>query len=364
MRAAAVLAPPERRENVRRIWSSSRWTAYFHRNSDNLLSIPWERGAELRGHERDAIAASLQVFQQGEAQEGRHFFRVAREYAEQWGDTDYVAAHRIFMAEERRHGRDLGRFLERAGVPCLVKQSWFAQAFCWCGSRGRLETTLRIILMSEIIAQVYYAAIRAATGSPVLRRLCPDPPRREGPCPFPVRTPRADSLEARPLAAAPRSPVRRRCYSSVRDSLAGADTGGRCGRAAALFSLTGARRSARRRSRGSRKPHILTYGIANKGGTGHGQGMVAARDARRPEARRVAADGASAAALRPVAQSVLSEGPARQLRQARADAEPGADQHRRRRRRPIGRCATGTKTCSRGRRRGSRSRRWSASPST
>ena len=45
---------------------------------------------------------------------------------------------------------------------------------------------------------------------------------------------------------------------------------------------------------------------------------------------------------------------ARQLRQARADADAGADQHRRAPRRRTGRCATGTRTCSRGRRRWSR----------
>ena len=171
MRAVAVFSPTTARHR-RRIWSSRRWTAYFRRNAANQLHIRWERGAALSRQERDALAASVQVFQQGEAQEGRHFFRVAQEYAEQSGDADYVPAHRHFMAEERRHGRDLARFLELAGVPCLVKQSWLARAFCWCGSRGRLEMTLRIILMSEIIAQVYYAAVRQATGSPVLRRLC------------------------------------------------------------------------------------------------------------------------------------------------------------------------------------------------
>jgi hypothetical protein len=137
-----------------------------------LLTVPWERGAGLSTAERDLIAPSLQVFQQGEAQEGRHFYRCAEAYAVMNGDVEYAEAHRLFMNEEKRHGHDLARFLALAGVPVLTEQSRLTQAFCWCGSRGRLEPTLLVILMSEIIALVYYAALRRATGSVVLRRLC------------------------------------------------------------------------------------------------------------------------------------------------------------------------------------------------
>jgi hypothetical protein len=122
--------------------------------------------------ERDRIASSLQVFQQGEAQEGKHFYRCARAHADASGDLGYAEAHRLFMAEEQRHGRDLARFLTLADIPTLQKRSALAWAFCWCGSRGGLEPTLLVILMSEVIALVYYAALRRATGSSLLRHLC------------------------------------------------------------------------------------------------------------------------------------------------------------------------------------------------
>ncbi len=152
--------------------SSARWSRHFGVNGSRLLAVPWERGAELSDGERDLIAGSLAEFQQGEGQEGGHFFRCARHYAERTGDWGYVEAHRLFMAEEGRHARDLARFLDLAGVPLLTERSWLTRGFCWCGSRGGLETTLQIILMSEIMGQVYYAALRRATGSAVLRRLC------------------------------------------------------------------------------------------------------------------------------------------------------------------------------------------------
>jgi hypothetical protein len=155
-----------------RPWSSRRWCDYFHGQWHRLLSIPWRHGAGLTPAERDLIAPSLRVFQQGEAQEGGHFFRCARTYVQRSGDFDYAEAHRLVMAEEKRHGRDLGRFLTLAGVPPLTKLSPLARAFSWCGSRGGLELTLLVILSSEVLALVYYAALRRATGAPLLHRLC------------------------------------------------------------------------------------------------------------------------------------------------------------------------------------------------
>jgi len=156
----------------RRVWSAARWCAYFVRQRRTLLAVPWDRGPELTEQERCLVGPSLQEFQQGEGLEGRHFFHCVAAYGERTGERDYVEAHRLFMAEEKRHARDLARFLRMAGVPLLERQSWLNDAFCWLGSRGGLETTLAIILMVEVIAQTYYAALKGATGSAVLRRLC------------------------------------------------------------------------------------------------------------------------------------------------------------------------------------------------
>jgi hypothetical protein len=155
-----------------RPWSSRRWCGYFRAAEGRLLSIPWQRGAGLAPEERALIAPSLREFQQGEGLEGGHFNRVVHEHAWRTSDAAYLEAHCRFMAEERRHARDLARFLGLAGVPLLTERSWLNRLFCWLGSRGGLELTLAIITMVEVIAQTYYAALRRATRSPVLRRLC------------------------------------------------------------------------------------------------------------------------------------------------------------------------------------------------
>jgi hypothetical protein len=152
--------------------SSRRWIRYFRRNAGALLAIPWGAGPALTAAERAAVLPSLREFQRGESLEGGHFFRVAREHAERSGDADYVEAHRLFMAEERRHGSDLGRFLRQEGVAPLEHCTASSWLFRWCGSRAGLEQILLVVLCAEVLAQVYYRAVLAATGSPALRRLC------------------------------------------------------------------------------------------------------------------------------------------------------------------------------------------------
>jgi hypothetical protein len=152
--------------------ASRPWRLYFEANAQNLLRIPWERGAELTEEERADVAKSIQEFQAGESSEGKHLFRYACEYAAETGDEDYVAAVRLFIAEEQRHGRDLGRFLTLHDVP-LVATTFTDRVFrrlrnLW----GGLEVSISVLILAELIAKVYYAALRRATRSEILQRLC------------------------------------------------------------------------------------------------------------------------------------------------------------------------------------------------
>ncbi len=151
--------------------SSREWLTYFRTNATSLLEIPWDCGAEISDDERSAIAGSVQEFQLGESSEGRHLLRAAHEYAFRTGDHDYAHALRLFIAEEQRHARELGRFLTLAGVP-LKRWTWPDQVFRWLRHRAGLEVSIAVLVTAEVIAKVYYRALRDATGSRVLRRLC------------------------------------------------------------------------------------------------------------------------------------------------------------------------------------------------
>jgi len=152
--------------------SSREWKEHYERNAQQLLEIPWDAGGDLTEVERRAIASSVQGFQAGESSEGLHLFRAAEAYARRTGDHDYVGAIRAFIPEEQRHARDLARVLRLNGIP-LLRTTFPDRVFR--GLRhlfGGLETSIAVLVTAEIFAQVYYAALREATKSAPLRRLC------------------------------------------------------------------------------------------------------------------------------------------------------------------------------------------------
>jgi hypothetical protein len=151
--------------------TSRQWRDYFRRNAASLLHIPWETGVSLPDDERTAIAASIQQFQLGESSDGHHFLQAGRRYAQASGDTQYLHALRRFIAEEQRHGRDLGRVLDLAAIP-RIHHAFADTVFRWLRRQAGLQLSISILVTAEIIAQVYYLALRDATGSIVLHRLC------------------------------------------------------------------------------------------------------------------------------------------------------------------------------------------------
>jgi hypothetical protein len=152
--------------------TSQEWLRYFEENTRSLMEIPWHLGPDLTAQEATAIARSLREFQAGESSEGKHLFRYAKAYADRAGDTAYVSAIRLFIAEEQRHGRDLGRFLTINDIE-LVRTTFTDRVFRMLRHLfGGLEISIGVLITAEIIAQVYYAVLREATHSVVLRRLC------------------------------------------------------------------------------------------------------------------------------------------------------------------------------------------------
>lgn len=151
--------------------SSTEWCEHFRRSAASPTHIEWGLGAQITPVERSAIARSVQTFQLGETGEGRHLIRVAESHARRTGDAAYVTAIRLFVAEEQRHARDLGCFLDAAGIARLQKE-WTDQFFRRLRHLAGLELTISVLLTAELLSNVYYAALRDATRSAPLRRLC------------------------------------------------------------------------------------------------------------------------------------------------------------------------------------------------
>src|SRR5205823_5531735 len=143
----------------------------FQTNAKSLMPVPWEIGAELTDDERDAITQSVQIFQLGESSEGRHLSQRSKDWAHRNGDPAYVEAMSLFIKEEQRHAADLGRFLRMHDIP-LLQKTFTDTVFRKLRRPVGLEGSICILVTAEIIAKVYYAALREATASRLLRRLC------------------------------------------------------------------------------------------------------------------------------------------------------------------------------------------------
>lgn len=150
---------------------SAQWLEYFRTNNAELLAIPWDAGEELSGADKQAIAASVQIFQLGERSEGKHLSKSAKRYAQRTGDQAYYEAMVLFIKEEQRHARDLGRFMELNGIP-VIKKTPTDSVFRWLRHLADLEMSVAVLVCAEIIAQVYYPALKRATRSRILGRLC------------------------------------------------------------------------------------------------------------------------------------------------------------------------------------------------
>jgi hypothetical protein len=147
------------------------WCEHFRRNVTRQWAIPWDDFAMLTHDQRRALLRSLQDFQLGESSEGRHGRARAAAYAARIGDPLYAEAVRLFFAEENRHAAYLARYLALHGVE-PIGRSWTDFVFRRVRRLMGLELLITVLLTAELIGEVYYRAIRAATGCPALRAIC------------------------------------------------------------------------------------------------------------------------------------------------------------------------------------------------
>ena len=155
------------------------WVDHFRWNGSVAMRIPWHIGPDLSDGERAAITHSIQMFQLGEHSEGRHLMRYAKTWAARTGDTAHPEAIRLLIAEEQRHASVLGRFMEMNGIARLKRGS--TDRIFWQARNlfGSLEISISVLVTAEIIAKIYYPALREATASSVLREICEQIHREE-----------------------------------------------------------------------------------------------------------------------------------------------------------------------------------------
>jgi hypothetical protein len=147
------------------------WCEHFRRNVGRQRVMPWDDVVALTDEQRRVLIPSLQDFQLGETSEGRHGRARATAYADRIGDPYYAEAVRLFFAEENRHASYLARYLRLHGME-PIGRSWTDFVFRRVRRLMGLELLLIVLLTAELIGEVYYRAVRAATECPALRAIC------------------------------------------------------------------------------------------------------------------------------------------------------------------------------------------------
>ena len=145
----------------------SYWKNYFKLNSDHFRDIDWGQDDRFTQKEKEIISSSLQQFQKGEQSEGKHFFSFAKTFP----DPLYLETIRLFIREEQTHAYVLGKFMDMKNI-ARIKSHWVDNIFRWLRKLADLENTVTVLITAEIIAKVYYKALKNATGSILLKQLC------------------------------------------------------------------------------------------------------------------------------------------------------------------------------------------------
>lgn len=154
------------------MWRSLRaWLAYFEGNSVSVPGIPWEAEDRVSADEVRLIGKSVAAFQLGEYSEGRGLLKSAKDFSAHFGDRVLYEITQLFIKEEQRHALLLKRFMLAHDIKLLRKQ-WTDTVFRKLRKFFGYELSVTVLITAEIIALVYYKALKNCTGSPVLKAIC------------------------------------------------------------------------------------------------------------------------------------------------------------------------------------------------
>ncbi|HVW97662.1 MAG TPA: ferritin-like domain-containing protein [Mucilaginibacter sp.] len=149
------------------------WIAYFRQNLQKQR-INWQLEPNISPEETSVILKSLQAWQLGETSEGRQLIAASEKYALKTNQSDYVDAIRLFIREEQKHGNNLGMYLDRIGKP-RVKKDWGDSLFRKVRHLNTsMESWTLAVITVESAAQIFYQALKDATGCGLLKQICTD----------------------------------------------------------------------------------------------------------------------------------------------------------------------------------------------
>jgi hypothetical protein len=153
--------------------NSNYWIRHFRSNALEQR-VNWDIVPTITPGEIVTVLPSLQAWQLGETSEGKHLITASEKYAAKINDLKYVDAVGLFIKEEQKHGNNLGRYLDSIGQP-RIKQDWGDTLFRKVRYfNTNMELWTLAVIVVESTAQIFYQALKDATGCALLKDICTD----------------------------------------------------------------------------------------------------------------------------------------------------------------------------------------------
>ena len=153
--------------------TSKQWIEHFNVNALKER-VDWSLKPTISEREVCTILHSLQAWQLGETSDGTHLLHASTLYANKIFDPDYVMAVRLFIIEEQKHGRNLGRYLDAINKP-RIKANWGDSLFRKIRYfNTNMEIWTLAVITVESAAQVFYQCLKNSTNCSLLKQICTD----------------------------------------------------------------------------------------------------------------------------------------------------------------------------------------------
>ena len=147
------------------------WLNHFEYHAAHPRCVPPGLSDVLKPEERRLITRSMAIFQVCEQPEGSALLRSARRFAEKHDAAPLMRITELFVREQQRHAALLGAFMEDHDIE--RKETDLTDfVFCCLRRLGGFGFRLNVLVAAELIANVYYRALEAATGCQRLKILC------------------------------------------------------------------------------------------------------------------------------------------------------------------------------------------------
>lgn len=153
--------------------NSAQWLRYFRKNQLEQR-IDWTVPASVTPEELQPILAPLRAWQLGETSDGENLRTACRNYARRYNDPVSLEVIEYFIAEEQKHGENLGKWLDRIEQPRLKKNPGDSMFRFVRHLFQSMEIWTMTVITVECIAQQFYSSLRNATQCPLLRQICTD----------------------------------------------------------------------------------------------------------------------------------------------------------------------------------------------